>query len=100
MRLRQTYHILLTCFAFLFLALQGTAFAHAAQYGDENHDHNGVACSILTVSSEQDDVPLLSVDTAFLEPSAVEIYNVLFVSTYVRTVQGRAPPGRSPPAYS
>ena len=100
MRLRRTYQILIASLAFLLLTLQGIAFAHAAQYGDENHEHNGVACAIATIATDQDDVPILPVDAAEAHTAEPLVFSVSYISSHVKTVQGRAPPGRSPPQHS
>lgn len=98
MSLRRSYHFLIGCFAILFVALQGAALAHAAQYNDNVHEHNGVVCAVDAIAAEQNaivplspvtDIPVLPLEVSFVE---------VFVTAVILTPPGRAPPPRSPPA--
>lgn len=94
---RSAYRSLIALFAVLFVSLQTTAVAHAAQFGDVPHEHDGMVCEIQTISSEQDVIePLVGETSAFVSVSPI-VYETPYVSAPVVTPPGRAPPPRSPP---
>lgn len=94
---RSAYHSLIALFAILFVSLQTTAVAHAAQFGDIPHEHDGMVCEIQTISSEQDAIePLVAVASDFIVVIEV-VFEAAYVSASYVTPPGRAPPPRSPP---
>lgn len=99
-RLRRSYHLLIGAFACLFVMLQGTALAHAAQYGDSSHEHNSIVCTLDALATQQ---------TAIIPPAPITFVPVIsqrtvFTAAYISfdcsTPQGRAPPPRGPPTLS
>jgi hypothetical protein len=78
-------------------ALQTLSLAHAASYGEEPHEHNGVACDIVVVSS--DEAGILPVPLTFDLPvqTTLHIAPQPFTSAAYLAPQGRAPPPRAPP---
>ncbi|PHR92644.1 MAG: hypothetical protein COA69_07385 [Robiginitomaculum sp.] len=52
---RQYCAVLLTL---LFLVIRGGSFAHAAQYGNNPHSHDGVMCTLYLAQDETDDLAL------------------------------------------
>lgn len=94
---RASYPRLVSLFVFLFVTLQTSALAHAAQYGDD-HTHDGVVCEVEAIASEQDAItpPVPVIDTIFVADTDA-VYETAFVSAAVTPPPGRAPPPRSPP---
>lgn len=100
MKLKRSYHFLIGCFAFLFVTLQGSALAHAAQYGDNTHEHNGVVCTVDAIAAEQDVSLPVPVSFNIPAPALAQLYAQAYVSAAVTSPQGRAPPPRGPPTLS
>jgi hypothetical protein len=84
-------------FAILFLFAQGTAQAHAVEFGT-SHDHDGVACSVSVLGEDQaivpapletPTVPVSETPTVTLSPTK----RVVFTTAH----PCRAPPPRAPP---
>jgi len=84
----------------VFFAAQSYSLAHASVYGDDPHEHDGVACVIGVLV--QDDLGVLPVTEPFVRapiapPPAPD---TVFESRAYTSPQGRAPPPRSPPLIS
>lgn len=91
---------IISLFAVLFVSLQTGALAHAAQYGDIPHDHDGMVCEVETIASE--DVAIAPVPVVF-EPVIINepvIYGAAYTSAAYVKPQSRAPPPRAPPHIS
>lgn len=97
---RRLYHFGLAIFAMLVMAMQSASIAHAAQYGDSSHEHNGMVCAVDAIAADQD--VILPTPTVIPVPvtTIAPAYNLSFVSASYLTPPGRAPPPRSPPALS
>lgn len=82
------------------MAMQSASIAHAAQYGEGSHEHNGMVCAVDAIAADQD--VIVPVPATVLAPLAIiaPAYNTPFVSVSYITPPGRAPPPRSPPVLS
>ncbi len=100
MSLPRLHRAALVMLASLFFALQSTAIAHAAQYGTDPHDHNGIVCTVDAVAADTD---IIVPSAAVFETPHVTItphYFSPFISAAIAAPPGRAPPPRSPPTLS
>jgi len=91
-------HIALAFFAILLLWSQGASIAHASNFGDLPHEHDGVACDVTLLGDEQD-ISLPPPETSD-EPLAefVERTSDTPYQSQVRlTPPARGPPPRAPP---
>ena len=81
----------------LLLFAQGAAMAHAAEYGELPHDHDGIACDVTLIGEEQDDLlppaegpaPEITVAESAAQP--------VYPTRAVAPAAARAPPPRAPP---
>ena len=82
-----------------FFIIQSLTLSHAAEHGNEHHEHNGVVCEVAFIAADTDIVlpPALVI---FVPESyiSVPVYSVPQDPKYLRP-DGRAPPGRSPPTH-
>lgn len=90
----------LTLLATLFFALQSTAIGHAAQYGDGQHDHNGIVCTVDAIAADQHALMPVPVAVPTPMPEFTASYFPSIIAAPVMTPPGRAPPPRSPPTLS
>lgn len=58
MRTRTTRQYCAVLLTLLFLLIRGGSFAHAAQYGNSPHSHDGVMCTLYLAQDETDDLAL------------------------------------------
>lgn len=97
MKASRLYQGVLTLLVGLFILLQTSAIAHATQYGEAVHEHDGQVC-VLDAVTEEADAGLL--DTVLpikdFRPFTTH-FETAFVSLSYLTPPGRAPPPRSPP---
>ncbi|WP_409433436.1 hypothetical protein ACJ3XI_02725 [Litorimonas sp. RW-G-Af-16] len=92
-----TYRCVMAAMIVMIFAVQSFALSHTAQFGDSPHEHNGVACDIAVVVSEQ--CVVTPEITTFPAPAHdlditdhAPYQDVAFISP-----QTRAPPPRAPP---
>lgn len=84
-------------FAVLFLFAQGSAQAHAVEFGT-NHDHDGVACSVSVLGEDQTIVPApLELATVAVSETPVVTLSPTKAVTFKAAYPCRAPPPRAPP---
>ncbi len=81
----------------MFIALQSTAIAHATQYTEASHSHEGLLCEVEAIATEHDVIEPAVIDLHDPEVEFVERNTSVFVSQNYITPPGRAPPPRSPP---
>lgn len=87
-----------TLLAFLFLLGQGLSYAHTIEYGD-NHDHDGVACSVSVLGEEDVDLPVpLETVTVPEDHAPVADYPIVETESFDSANPLRGPPPRAPPA--
>ena len=92
----KTFTVLL---ALAFLMVQGVSQAHAAEHGEADHSHDGVACDITLVAVEQVIIaPPVLIPSPF-KAAAKSNWIFTFDKDRPRTFDGRAPPPRGPPAH-
>jgi len=93
----RSYHVLVSLLAALFLLVQAGTWAHAAQYGDAPHEHDGVMCVVDAVTSEAACVlPIPPQSEPVANDQALPVFEP-YVSVAYLTPPGRGPPPRSPP---
>jgi len=93
-----TYRWLLGAFIALFFAMQSFSLAHASSYGEEHHEHDGIACAVTIVAAEDIAIlPSLPDTPAILSETFEADYPDFTSAAYVKP-QSRAPPPRGPPA--
>lgn len=90
--------LLRTLLLIFFVAAQSITLAHATEYGDAPHSHDGLPCAISHMPShngEELDVPpvFVLVVQRQLEAARIEFANTALI---VPTVTA-SPPGRAPP---
>jgi len=93
----RTYRSLAAILATVFLVFQVFTVAHAANFGENSHDHDGIACVVGVMSYDEQGV--LPVEPAF-EPIitySFSVFQTSYQSIAYLTPPGRAPPPRSPP---
>ncbi|MGJ8560266.1 MAG: hypothetical protein ACSHX3_08525 [Litorimonas sp.] len=84
-------------FAVLFLFAQGSAQAHAVEFG-ASHDHDGVACSVSVLGEDQIIVPTpLELETPPVSETPVVTLTPTKAVTFMTAHPCRAPPPRAPP---
>ena len=80
------------------VTVQTVTMAHAAAYGDEPHDHNGVECMIAKAGDRHDDdlacPPVIEV--MILRHVGAATYSFSQQALLIPTVT-QSPPGRAPP---
>ncbi len=97
MSARRLHIAIIAMFAVLFLSLQSFALGHNAAYGDGPHEHDGVACDVSVLTSE--DIAVVPVTPSFNAPAAettAETFTAYRSARYLRPIV-RGPPPRSPP---
>ncbi len=97
MRSLRIYRLICVFAAIVFVWLQSAALVHAAQYGEETHEHNGISCSVALHLEEVGDVLPVSVKiyAPFVKPLETAYFQT-DLNIYV-IPQSRAPPPRGPP---
>ena len=92
----KTFTVLL---ALAFLMVQGVSQAHAAEHGEADHSHDGVACDITLVAVERVIIaPPIPVPAPFKSVSKSS-WKMDFDKDRPRTFDNRAPPPRAPPTH-
>ncbi len=71
--------------------------AHATEFGDAPHDHDGVSCSIILQSEDAGDI--LPVSVKIFEPFVTSLETGYYADSYsvYEKSRARAPPPRGPP---
>jgi len=94
-----SFRWLIGAFIVLFLATQSYSLSHATSFGDEHHDHDGIACHITVIAPDEDlNLPtdgVVFINQAFSFPE----YRNGFVTPPFGTFLTRAPPPRGPPTF-
>ena len=49
-----SYRWLVGTFIVLFIALQSFSLSHATSFGEAPHDHDGIACELTVITSDED----------------------------------------------
>ena len=83
--------------AVLFLAMQSFTQAHAATYGDLEHEHDGIACDAILVAAEQ---VIPTPPAPKIEPQVIPVLTKTpapIITPRPRSFESRAPPLRGPP---
>lgn len=97
MKTKLSYHWLIGAFISLFFALQSYSLAHATANANAPHEHDGVACAVTVISSEQTVIIPSAPDTPTTVSDTLETFFDAFISACYVTSQSRAPPPRGPP---
>jgi len=98
MTLRRAYIGFLGLIIGLFLAFQITATAHASEFGENPHEHDGISC-VITTLAETDQGILPVKPEVVAEAAPIELVWVeSFTPIHIQTNLTRAPPPRGPPA--
>ena len=92
-----TYRLLIGIFVTLFFAVQSFTVTHATSFGDEHHDHDGVACSVTVLADDHNIVAPVPQSYAVIRIETVETVFPKLTSAAYLAPQGRAPPPRAPP---
>lgn len=84
----------------LFLLLQGASLSHAASYGSDPHEHEGVECVLHQQTETQAIVPtpVASPILPALLNSPLAAFETDFTDAPARLYRGREPPPRGPPS--
>lgn len=100
MTLSRTYRSFAVIITALFLLLQGVSLSHAASYGSEPHEHDGVICVVSLQDEAQAIVPppVEMPEAPALQSRIDAPYEVYFDSAPTRHYRGREPPPRGPPS--
>lgn len=81
----------------LFVTVQIFSLAHAAEYGNESHQHDGIECLIASVSTADVAVPK-QLPSSFTYFRSIQLnYKVFLDLLSWSHPPGRAPPPRGPP---
>jgi hypothetical protein len=84
--------------AALFFTVQGFSQAHAVSNGGLDHSHDGVACEVTLIASEQEILtPPAVVPSPFVRPIRAD-YVARPTKARICSYDGRAPPPRGPPS--
>ncbi len=96
----KTYRSVAILVTALFLLLQGANLSHAASYGSDPHEHDGVECvlsqHIKTYAAVP--APTESLISPTLVSSPIDIFESKFTDAPTRLYRGREPPPRGPPS--
>ncbi|KCZ59308.1 MULTISPECIES: hypothetical protein [Hyphomonas] len=87
----------LALLAALFVFVQAHALSHAAEHGDEPHDHYGAACELSVIATDQILLPAAPSEPFVLPPAPGATEPCISAANWTRP-PGRAPPPRSPPS--
>ena len=100
MTVSRTYRSFAVIITALFLLLQGVSLSHAASYGSEPHEHDGVVCVVSVHNEAQVIVPPPAElpEVPALQSRVETPYEVYFDSAPTRLYRGRDPPPRGPPS--
>lgn len=100
MSLRRTYRLCLGMLALLIMSMQTVSIAHAAQFGDAPHEHNGMVCTMDAIAVSHVAIIPAPVVAVYVPVYVAPVYQTSYISAAYITPQGRAPPPRSPPTPS
>lgn len=95
--MRSAYRFFIAVFAIIFVSVQANAVAHAAQFGDGPHQHDGMVCEVQAISAEQDVIEPLVAVPSVTHFTTSAFYATPYISASYVIPPGRAPPPRSPP---
>lgn len=100
MKLTRTYRYFAVLVTALLLLLQGATLSHAASFGTDSHEHDGVQCvlSLNTQTAAIVPAPTLYVPAPALIDSPQPEFDFDFTSAPARDYRGREPPPRGPPS--
>ena len=96
----KTYRYAAILVTALFLLLQGASISHAASYGSDPHEHDGVEC-VLSLQNETQAIaptPIAPAKLPALISSPVIVFETYFINAPTRLYRGREPPPRAPPS--
>lgn len=99
MTLRHLYRFGIMLLAALFFTVQSASIAHAASYGEAQHEHDGQVCVIGIVSGQDDVVVIPDVPqepNVFISATASD-YSARPYMAPIAQHAVRAPPPRGPP---
>jgi len=83
----------------MFLFVQNVSQAHATEYGDEGHSHDGIACEITLIAAEEIVVTPPVFVPVPLKTLSESNWKMGFDKVRPRIFDGRAPPPRAPPTH-
>jgi len=93
------YHWLIGALIALFISLQSYTLSHATSFGDDHHEHEGIACLIMVIASDDDvALPLITPDYNLQTITTRDNYSFSEAPTPFSICHSRAPPPRGPPA--
>ena len=92
-----SYRSLIGAFIVLFLAMQSYSLSHATSFGDEHHDHDGVACDITAIAPDEDINLPIETPQSTIEDFSIPDYDNGFVPRPFDIFLTRGPPPRAPP---
>lgn len=86
--------------AALFLILQGVSMSHAASYGSDPHEHDGVLCEVSLHNEANVIVPTPAAvpELPALQSSLIFVFETNFTDAPTGLYRGREPPPRAPPS--
>lgn len=98
MTFTRLYRLAIFALLSVFFAVQSVSVAHAAQHGDDIHEHNGQVCVLAAITAHSvvavTPAPTVSVIPQTTTPT---LYSAVFVDAPRESKQARAPPPRGPP---
>lgn len=99
MRLARTYRYFAVLVTALLLLLQGASLSHAASFGTDPHEHDGVQCVLSLHNQTQAIIPApqLHVPLPALIDGLEVNFEIEFTNAPARDYRSREPPPRAPP---